>query len=73
MNIYEMKVHDSFELENNNDQESELLTFITRVPGGWIYNQTHTLYSGSSSVFVPLSYEGAHRPLPKPMPIEVDE
>ena len=47
--IYSMKIHEQIEIEREYDT-----LFITRVPGGWIYQ----IGSSDHGTFVPYSNEG---------------
>ncbi len=53
MNLYKMGLHDIAEIKH----KDVFITKITRVPGGWIYNQAYMHDNSSSSVFVPFSLE----------------
>jgi hypothetical protein len=49
MNIYEMKLHDSFELKGNYG----ITYIITRVPGGWLYHYVRLDCNSMTCTFVP--------------------
>lgn len=53
--IYKMKLHETTRIiKPNVDDSGESITiFITRVPGGWIYNTDKAGLMNVSSVFVP--------------------
>lgn len=49
--VYEMKLHEEIRVFTTNEWDGETRYYITRVPGGWIYQYNAT------STFVPYSDE----------------